>query len=510
MSDFPSVPSDSSPLEPPEADPDLAAALEAVVLDFEDLQAQLRYQEAQGALQTLVAQLQRSARETAGLTAEVQRLTSLLDKLNRAVIHIAVFGLVGRGKSSLLNGLLGAEVFATGPTHGVTQTVGQAAWDVQEETVADGQTLRRVALPGQGQSRLELIDTPGLDEVHGAARERLAQQVARGADLILFVVAGDITRVEYEALVTLRQAIKPMVLVFNKVDQYPDRDRQTIYETLRDQRLRDLISPNEIVMTAAAPLVATATRQPNGRLVTRRQRGQPQVTALKLKILDILHQEGLSLVALNTLLYADEVNAEIVAKKLQIRDRAAEDLIWTGVMAKAIAVALNPITGIDVLTGAAVDVALIVGLSRLYGLPMTQMGAVKLLQTIALGLGGLSVSELLVTFGLSSLKGLLGAATPATGGLTLPPYLSVAVTQAAVAGVSSYTLGQVARVYLANGAAWGPQGPKAVVATILDQLDETSILHRIKAELQAKLMATNPSQSDPKPAENSPRQGPGM
>jgi GTP-binding protein Era len=275
--------------------------------------------------------------------------------------------------------------------------------------------------------------------------------------------------------------------VFNKVDQYPDRDRQTIYETLRDQRLRDLISPDEIVMAAAAPLVATATRQPNGRLVTRRQRGQPQVTDLKLKILDILHQEGLSLVALNTLLYADDLHETIVAKKLQIRDRAAEDAIWSGVMAKAIAVALNPILGVDVLAGAAVDIALIVALSRLYGLPMTQLGAAKLLQTIALGLGGISLSELLITLGLGSLKSLLGAAAPATGGLSLPPYLSIAATQAAVAGVSSYTLGQVTRAYLVNGAAWGPQGPKAVVADILAQLDETSILHRVKAELAAKL-----------------------
>jgi small GTP-binding protein len=458
-----------------------------VVAEFDTLQAQLGYTQAQDTVRSLVDRLQLSPREAHALAPEIARLSGLVDKIDQTVIHIAVFGLVGRGKSSVLNGLLGSEVFATGPTHGVTQSVTQTAWHLSEEALASGQSLWRVALPGQGQSRIELIDTPGLDEVNGADRERLAQEVARSADLILFVVAGDITRVEYDALVALRQASKPMVLVFNKVDQYPDRDRQAIYATLRDQRLRDLISPEEIVMTAAAPLVTTATRQANGRLVTQRRRGQPQVADLKLKILEVLHQEGLSLVALNTLLYADEVNETIVAKKLQIRDRAAEDVIWSGVMTKAIAVALNPITGIDLLTGAAVDVALVVALSRLYGLPMTPTGALKLLRTVALQLGGLSVSELLVTFGLSSLKGLLGAATPVTGGLSLPPYVSVAVTQAAVAGVASYSIGQVTRSYLVNGATWGPQGPKVAVQEILAHLDEGSILHRIKAELQAKL-----------------------
>ncbi len=71
----------------------------------------------------------------------------------------------------------------------------------------------------------------------------------------------------------------------------------------------------------------------------------------------------------------------------------------------------------------------------------------------------------------------------------MAPYLSVAITQASVAGVSSYGIGQVAKTYLANGATWGPDGPKAVVSRILASLDETSILNRIKAELVAKLGA---------------------
>jgi hypothetical protein len=63
----------------------------------------------------------------------------------------------------------------------------------------------------------------------------------------------------------------------------------------------------------------------------------------------------------------------------------------------------------------------------------------------------------------------------------------VALTQAGVAGVSSYAIGQVTKIYLANGASWGPDGPKAVVSNILSSLDENSILNRIKGELEAKI-----------------------
>ena len=486
---------------------DLAAELDAVVQDFDDLQTELTYRQAQGTLQTLLNRLTLTPRETTDLQSEVQQLTGLLTKLEQAVIQIAVFGLVGRGKSSLLNALLGSDVFATGPTHGVTQQSEMAPWQVRQEEIAAGQSIWRVSpqvpdqVPGQvpGQARIELIDTPGLDEVNGAVQEQLAQQVAQSADLILFVVAGDITRREYEALEALRQVHKPILLVFNKVDQYPAADRQVIFEVLRQHRLQTLIAPEAMVMAAAAPLVAQATRRADGRLITRMERGTPQITDLKLKILDILQREGLALVALNTLLYADELNDTIREKKLTLRDRAAEEVIWQGGMAKAIAVALNPITGIDVLTGVVVDVTLLLTLSRLYGLPLTQQGAVKLLQTMALELGGLSVSELLVTFGLSSLKGLLGIAAPATAGLSLPPYLGVAITQAAVAGVASYGLGKVAKAYFANGASWGSHGPKSLVQEILSTVDEDSILNRVKEELLAKINPLDPPAPSPNP-----------
>jgi len=187
------------------------------------------------------------------------------------------------------------------------------------------------------------------------------------------------------------------------------------------------------------------------------------------------------------MLYADDVNEQLVSRKMTIRDESANQIIWKAVMTKAVAIALNPVTVVDILTGTVIDVVMILTLSRLYGISMTQQGAVGLLQKIAISMGGLSASELLATLGLSGLKSVLGLSAPATGGVSLAPYLSVALTQAGVAGVSSYAIGQVTKFYLANGASWGPDSPKAVVSRILSSLDETSILNRIKGELGAKL-----------------------
>lgn len=315
----------------------------------------------------------------------------------------------------------------------------------------------------------------------------IAQQVAKQADLLLFVVAGDITQVEYEALSNLRDAGKPILLVFNKIDQYPEADRLAIYNKIRDERVRELLSANEVVMAAASPLMAKATRGTDGSLKVEMVRGKPQVEDLKLKVLEILDKEGKSLVALNSMLYADNVNEQLVRRKVEIRSQSANQVIWKGAITKAMAIALNPLTVVDIISGTIIDIAMILTLSKLYGIKMQPSGAIDLLQKIAISMGGISASELVANMGLSSVKGLLGLATPVTGGLSLGPYLSVALSQATVAGLSSYGIGQVTKTYLANGASWGEEGPKAVVTNILASLDETSIMGRIKEELIAKL-----------------------
>lgn len=459
--------------------------LEQALRGVGTIQEELNYNQARNSLGKLVERLDLTSIEKIGLEAEIDRLVALLEKLDRSLIQIAAFGLVGRGKSSILNALVGQEIFTTGPLHGVTRTIKGVNWQLSSDDTFPN--LARLTLNGQGNAQVQLLDTPGIDEVDGQTREILACQVAQQVDLILFIISGDMTKVEFSALAKLREAGKPMILVFNKIDQYPEVDRLAIYEKIASERVKELLSPDEIVMVAASPLLTDTVKEQDGRLKTQRFRGKPQIEALKLKILEILEREGKSLVALNSMLYADEVNEQIVARKMAIRDRGANQLIQKAVMIKASAIALNPVTVLDLFTGAVIDLAMILALSRLYGIDLTRRGAIALLQKIALNMGGISASEFLAVLGLSSLKGLLGLSIPATGGISLLPYTSIALTQAGVAGVSCYAIGQVTKTYLANGATWGPDGPKAVVASILDSLDETSILNRIKRELGSKL-----------------------
>lgn len=411
----------------------------------------------------------------AALKADLDQISTALDKLNHSVFRVAVFGLVSRGKSAVLNALVGQKLLQTGPLNGVTQWARSVYWS---PSVA-GEPFQ-----------VELIDTPGLDEIGGQARATLAREVAQQADLILFVIAGDMTRTEYRALMELQQAHKPLILVFNKTDLYPDRDRQTIYEKLQTlfassgDLYRPILSPDDIIMVAADPApVEVRVEWEDGRVTHEWEAPPPQVDELKQKLLEILNRDGKSLLALNALRQARESEAAIAHKALKLHQAEAEDLIWQFTRWKAIAIAVNPIALLDVLGGAATDLVMIRSLARLYGLPMTRYEAGKLWNTIVWSSGGLLLGELGsgLLLGVGKSGAAVASAFDSVSGFTA--YAGAAIAQASLAGYGSYRVGKAAQVYLEQGCTWGPLGANTVIQDILDQIEPDSVIHRLRREL---------------------------
>ena len=414
----------------------------------------------------------------AAVRKDLQSLNSALEKLNQTVIRIAAFGLVSRGKSAVINALLGQNVLQTGPIHGVTQWPKSVRWS-----------------PPSGKVQVELIDTPGLDEIEGQARAEMARSVARQADLILFVVAGDITRTEYQALCELRQSQKPLLLVFNKIDLYPDQDRATIYQQLQQlatgstgRKLQQVLSPDEIVMVAAQPRPLEIRQEwSDGRVAQEWEAPPPQIDELRQKILRVLNQEGRSLLALNALFQARDAEVNIARKTLELRQDEAEAVIWKYAKYKALAVAVNPIAVLDLLGGFVTDLALIRALARLYGLPMTSYEAGKLWRKVVVSSGG---SLLLGELGSSAILGVGKSAAAAASVLESPTVLSAyagaAVTQGAIAGYGAYAVGQVAKEYLKEGCTWGSLGPSTVIQEILKGIEPNTIIYRLRQELVEK------------------------
>ena len=417
-----------------------------------------------------------SDRLQAAVKTDLQSLQNALDRLDSKAIRISTFGLVSCGKSSLINALLGEEAVATGPLHGVTQSVTTLRWNPQPELGLN----------------VELIDTPGLDEVTGEARAVMAQEVAQKSDLILFVVAGDITRTEYQAICELRSTQKPLILVFNKIDLYRDRDRQQIYRQLQKLNainnsitpLDEVITANEIVTVAAKPQPIQVRKEAaDGTITTDWEYPEPEIQPLKEAVVQILQREGKSLLALNTLVQGRDAELRIARKTIELRQSEAQAIIAKYARYKAIAVAANPIIFVDLIGGLIADLALIRTLSKLYGLPITTYEAGNLLRRIVASAGGLLLGEVGSSLFLSVGKSgaILSSGFDSTGAITA--YLGTASIQGAIAGYGTFIIGRVAQVYLEQGCTWGEMGASTLIKQILSQVEPDTIIHRLKQEL---------------------------
>jgi small GTP-binding protein len=397
----------------------------------------------------------------AAVRQDIQNLKAALEKIEQQVIKIATFGLVSRGKSAVVNALLGQKVLETGPLHGVTQWPKSIRWTANEKV------------------QIELIDTPGLDEIAGEARANMAKEVADQADLILFIVAGDITRTEYDALCELKQSHKPLILVFNKIDLYPEQDRKTIYQQLqqlgKNARKLPILSADDIICVAAEPQPIAVRVEYSDRISEEWETPPPQIEALRQKILTILNQEGRSLLAINALFQAKEAQENISQKTVTIRQEEADAIIWKYAQYKALAIAMNPIAVLDIAGGLVTDLFLIRSLARLYGLPITSFEAGKLWQKILLSSGGLLLSEL----GSSLILGIGKTAAVFESPGALTTYASTAFLQGGVAGYSTYIVGKAAKQYLANGCSWGPWGASTVIDNILSEVHGNTFIYRL-------------------------------
>ena len=385
----------------------------------------------------------------------------MLEKLEHGHVHLSVFGRVSTGKSSLLNALIGRNVFRTSPLHGETKLSEMQRWSEIED------------------SGVFLIDTPGLDEAGGEDRERLAREVAGRSDLILFVVDSDVTESELDALRTILAQGRPVLIVLNNKDLYSEADLARLLESLA-ARADGLVDPDHIVAVAAEPRARRVIEiAPDGSEKETERPSPPDVEVLRLKLWDILEAEGKTLAALNASLFAADLSDQVGQRILAARRKLGERLIRTYSLGKGIAVAFNPIPVADLFAAAFIDVSMVVHLSRVYGLPLSKSEAGSLVKVIVAEAAALMGTVWALHFVSSALKvGTVGLSTFVT-----------ASAQGAIAYYSTYVVGQIAGAYLARGKSWGDGGPKQVVKSIIDSLDRDTVLKDARREIRARLGA---------------------
>jgi ribosome biogenesis GTPase A len=200
----------------------------------------------------------------------LERLDSLRERLATERFQLAVLGQFKRGKSTLLNALLGQSVLPIGvvpvtaiptflesaatPRIRVTHVSGKVeefeptstealrekltAFVTEEANPRNILNVARIDafLPAELLERgVVLVDTPGVGSTH-RHQTAAADAILPECDAALFVVSADppITQIEIEYLARIRQTVARLIVVLNKIDIVEAHEREKAATFLRD------------------------------------------------------------------------------------------------------------------------------------------------------------------------------------------------------------------------------------------------------------------------------------
>ena len=151
-------------------------------------------------------QIATAGMDTAPLQAEIAQLHA---RKAANEVHIALFGDVSTGKSSIIKALLpeaGVEIHLRG---GSTREIHEYAW---------------LTIAGD---RLLLTDLPGRNEAEGGL-DAMARDEAIRAEIVVYVTDSDLTRSQHHDLLELAAFGKPLIIAVNKRDQYSKTEQEQL------------------------------------------------------------------------------------------------------------------------------------------------------------------------------------------------------------------------------------------------------------------------------------------
>ena len=306
----------------------------------------------------LQAQLEAATAAGVDVESALRELEELARRRQLEVIHLALFGEISSGKSSLVNALLPGASIETDVVGGTTTTIQHYHWQRESGDA------------------VVLVDVPGLNQME-REYDPMVMEEAQRAHVVIFVCDGDLTRDEYLALQPLLELKKPLIVAFNKLDRYSDEDRQLIRRQLADRFASD--PQVTIAGIATRPTRRVIKLGPDGAEHEEEQLLPPQIDELRAAVQSALDSNMALLEHLR-----DTAVFELTARKLEQskadhRAKASADLVKTYTR-RAVAGGLAAISpGTDILIQGYLGTRMVKALCELYEVPVREIELQKLL-----------------------------------------------------------------------------------------------------------------------------------
>lgn len=249
-----------------------------------------------------------------------QQLAELKTQTHRREMQLAVVGSRSVGKTTLTQRLDG--------------------WSIEQATLSGEATLSETG---------EALSTDATD-----------------ADLVLFVTTGDLTDTEFQMIQQLVQSHHPLLLVFNKQDQYLPDHRPVILQQLRE-RVQDFVTAENVVAITASPApVKVRQHQADGSVQERIDQPEPDLSALKERLQQIVTSETAALSLATVYRQAQTLKLRVQAELNQVHRTRALPIIEQYQWIAAAAAFANPVPSLDLLATATINAQMMVDLGAIY------------------------------------------------------------------------------------------------------------------------------------------------
>ncbi len=192
------------------------------------------------------------------------------------------------------------------------------------------------------------------------------QKKALAADLVLYLINGDLSDSEWQILQQFDRMHQRVILLLNKQDRLPAETREEILLSLK-QRLKETIPAHHILAIAAAPEpLKVRQHQSNGEI---KEWTEPQtvvITPLDNHLRQIIEQEKQQLVLGTIWRQALELAKETKQLLNQSRRKKALPVIEQYQWIAATATFANPLAALDLVLAAATNAQMLVDLGAIY------------------------------------------------------------------------------------------------------------------------------------------------
>lgn len=299
--------------------------------------------------------------------ADIAALDNELIELDRrrtaGDMHVAMFGEISAGKSSLIKALAPDADLAIDVRGGTTQAVTHYRSDL-----------------GDGIGML-LADVPGSREVDGERHERIAREEALRAHAVVYVGASDFTASQDAELRWLAGFGKPLLIALTKSDQYSADELEQLLARLR-QRYNGIASA--VVATSAAQRYCQHGEDAAGNEIQIMRARPADVRGLVDALLRVTSAGAAALEPAREaaiLSSIDQRGAEIARATAAIESQACVTRYTRRAIVGAMA-AVAP--GSDILIQGALGTALVRELARIHEVPVRDIDVDALLKRLGL------------------------------------------------------------------------------------------------------------------------------